>query len=106
VRVWPQEIPIDGIPERNQIRMAATYGRLETSTMPLLLLVAEPGVIMDDQLVEILRAELPRMEVENIGPGMHYVQETQPTNIGEAVANWIARLEQPRAEVEIDAVTD
>jgi haloalkane dehalogenase len=106
VRVWPQEIPIDGIPERNQIRMAATYDRLRTSTTPLLLLVAEPGVLMDDQLVETLRAELPRMEVENIGPGMHYVQETQPTNIGKAVASWIARLDQPRAEAEIDTNTD
>jgi hypothetical protein len=33
------------------------------------------------------------METKNIGPGMHYVQETQPTNIGNAVESWIAGLE-------------
>ena len=86
--------------------MAATCDRLKTSSTPLLLLVAEPGVIMHDQLVETRRAELPRMEVENIGPGMHYVQETQPANIGKALTSWIARLDQPRAEAEIDAITD
>jgi len=92
IRVWPQEIPIDGIPERTHTRIAATYERLKGSDIPLLLLVAEPGMIMSEQLVATLQAELPRLVTKKIGPGMHYVQETQPTNIGRAVANWIAEL--------------
>ncbi len=93
IRVWPQEIPLDGVPERNQIRMSATYEKLKNSTMPLLLLTADPGMIMDPNLVATLKRELPRMTTEEIGPGMHYVQETQPTNIGKALNRWITGLE-------------
>jgi len=96
VRVWPQELPFDGIPERTHVRIAATYEKLKVSDVPLLLLVAEPGLIMTEDRVAIFESELPRMETENIGPGMHYVQETQPTNIGKALASWIMGLETNR----------
>jgi haloalkane dehalogenase len=92
VRVWPQEIPIDGTPERNQIRIAGTYEKLKKSSIPLLLLVGEPGMIMKEEFVATLKNDLPRMETEDIGAGMHYLQETQPTNIGRAVATWIPLL--------------
>ena len=96
VQVWPQELPISGSPERTHTRIAATYERLKESTMPLLLLVAEPGMIMNQQSVETLERDLPRMTVKEIGPGMHYVQETQPTNIGKAIASWMMGLESVR----------
>jgi haloalkane dehalogenase len=96
IRVWPQELPFDGSPERTHVRIAATYEKLKESSMPLLLLVAEPGLIMSEERVAIFENELPRMETKNIGPGMHYVQETQPTNIGKAVASWIAELDHVR----------
>lgn len=92
VRVWPQEIPIDGIPERNHVRIAGTYEKLKKSSMPLLLLVAEPGMIMKEEFVATLKSQLPRMETKNIGSGLHYVQETQPTNVGKTAASWIASL--------------
>ena len=92
VRVWPQEIPIDGSPARNHVRIANTYEKLRMSSTPLLLLVGEPGMIMKEEFVATLENDLPRMEVQNIGPGLHYLQETQPTNIGTAVANWVPLL--------------
>ena len=96
VFVWPQELPFDGIPARTHVPIAATYEKLKVSDVPLLLLVAEPGLIMTEDRVAIFESELPRMETKNIGPGMHYVQETQPTNIGKALASWIAGLETDR----------
>jgi haloalkane dehalogenase len=92
-RVWPQEIPIDGSPARNHVRIANTYEKLKLSSTPLLLLVGEPGMIMKEEFVITLKHDLPRMDVQNIGPGMHYLQETQPTNIGTAVADWIRLLD-------------
>lgn len=92
VRVWPQEIPIDGSPARNHIRITNTYEKLKASSIPLLLLIAEPGMIMKEEFVAGLKDELPRMETQEIGPGMHFIQETQPTNIGKAIANWVALL--------------
>ena len=65
---------------------------MNVNVVPLLLLVAEPGAIMNEDFVAGLKQDLPRMETKNIGPGMHYVQETQPTNIGKALAAWIPKL--------------
>ena len=97
IRVWPQEIPFDGIPERTHIRITQTYEKLKTSSVPLLLLVADPGAIVKAEFAETLKRELPRMETRDIGPGIHYVQETQPTKIGHAAASWIPTLAPVRA---------
>lgn len=106
IQVWPQEIPFDGSPERTHRRIGATYEKLETSSMPLLLLVSEPGMIMSEQRVATLERELPRMQKKSIGPGMHYVQETQPTRIGKAVASWISGLEPVRGSDTMTAPGD
>ncbi len=92
VRVWPEEIPIDGTPERNFILISETYEKLKESSIPLLLLVGDPGMIMKEEFVATLKNELPRMETRKIGPGMHFLQETQPTNIGQATGSWITTL--------------
>jgi len=92
-RVFPQEVPFDdGVPADNFVRMNATYEKIKASDIPLLLLVADPGAIMKPEVIEQLQADLPRMRTEEIGPGMHFVQETQPTAIGRAIGNWITGL--------------
>jgi haloalkane dehalogenase len=73
-------------------RIVGTYEKLKASEVPLLLLVADPGAIMKPEVIEQLQGDLPRMQTEEIGPGMHFVQETQPTTIGKAVDAWIAGL--------------
>ena len=60
--------------------------------MPLLLLYAEPGAIVQGKYLASLRTGLPRMTVKDIGPGIHFIQESQPTAIGNAVAEWSAAL--------------
>jgi haloalkane dehalogenase len=100
VKVWPQEIPIDGTPERNDILISNTYEKLKESSVPLLLLVAEPGMIMKKEFVATLKHDLPRMETVDIGEGLHFIQETQPTKIGEAAATWISGLTRENAESE------
>lgn len=91
-RVWPQEVSFDGEPADNTSRIAATYEKLKASKVPLLLLTAEPGAIMNPDFVAKLQADLPRMQTEKIGPGLHYLQESQPTNIGKAVRAWTSKL--------------
>jgi haloalkane dehalogenase len=91
-RVWPQEVVFDGEPADNAARITATYEKLKASKVPLLLLTADPGAIMKPALVARLQADLPRMQTEKVGPGLHYVQESQPTNIGRAVHEWASQL--------------
>ena len=89
---FPREIPIDGEPARNVTRLDNNFELLRKSNIPLLLLKAEPGLIITDDYAAKLKEGLPRMTVKNIGPGLHFVQEDQPTNVGNAVAEWIAEL--------------
>jgi haloalkane dehalogenase len=97
-RVWPQEVPIDMDPSDNHDRITATYDKLKASEVPLLMLVGDPGMIMRPALVEKLQTELPRLETQEVGPGMHYLQEAQPTAIGQAVNAWALELPAPELE--------
>lgn len=93
VRNFPAEIPIDGTPKDNHDRIQANYLELQKSKVPLLLLLGKPGAIMESsEYVDSFKKDLPRMKVEEIGPGMHYLQESQPTKIGEVSAKWIDSL--------------
>jgi haloalkane dehalogenase len=95
-RVFPQEVPFDDAePADNFARIEGTYEKLKASEVPLLLLLADPGAIMNPKVVEQLQADLPRIQIEEIGPGIHFVQESQPTAIGKAVDAWIAVLPAP-----------
>lgn len=85
---FPQQIPFDGEPAVVAQRVAANYERLKATSMPLLLLYAEPGAIVQGKYLAELRSGLPRMQVVNVGPGIHFIQESQPTAIGNAVALW------------------
>lgn len=89
---FPREIPIDGEPAGNARLLAADYDMLQRSSIPLLLLRGQPGAIIKEKQIAGLRAGLPRLEVREIGPGLHFLQETQPTNIGNAIVQWSGSL--------------
>jgi haloalkane dehalogenase len=87
---WPVEIPIDGTPADNAERIGANYAWLRQSDVPVLLLAASPGTIIKTPFVAGLQSDIPRLEVRSIGPGLHYIQETNPRRIGAELADWIS----------------
>lgn len=90
---WPREIPFDDGPEDNVKRISANYEWLKNSDVPVLAMHASPGAIFKKGFMEELRSELPRMQVVDLGSGIHYLQEVQPTLIGDSVAGWLANLD-------------
>lgn len=92
VALFPREIPFDGEPAEVYRRVAANFEQLQRTKMPLLLLYAEPGAIVQGKYLDVLRTSLPAMKTVDIGPGLHFIQETQPTAIGQAIAQWSAKL--------------
>lgn len=92
VAQWPREIPLDGTPADNTKRIGENFEWLKESDMPLFMIYANPGLIWTDATRPALEAELPRMETASIGSGLHYLQEVQPTKIGELLADWIDRI--------------
>lgn len=89
VAQWPREIPLDGEPADNVARIGANFEWLRGAETPLLFLYGEPGMIFTEDQRDVLKRELPRMEMVSVGSGFHYLQEVQPSRIGEALAEWI-----------------
>ena len=87
---WPREIPIDGEPP-DVVALVAEYAVwLSQTPVPKLFLNAEPGAILTGPQREFCRAFPNQREVTV--PGIHFIQEDSPHEIGAAIADWYAGL--------------
>lgn len=85
---WPNEIPIEGQPA-GVVKAVQEYSDwLKVTPLPKLLLFAQPGAIMRN-LVGWCRESFPHLKTVDIGPGVHFIQEDRPHEIGEAIAAWM-----------------
>lgn len=83
---WPRQIPIEGEPEDvNQI--VEDYSKwLQVSDVPKLFVNADPGSILVGRQREVCRGFPNQTEVTV--PGLHFIQEDSPDEIGQAIADW------------------
>lgn len=84
---WPREIPIEREPA-DVTDIVEAYGRwLLTSDVPKLFINADPGAL----LIGKQRAFCQRFpnQTEITVPGIHFIQEDSPHEIGHALATWI-----------------
>ena len=88
---WPRQIPIDGEPVE-MVELVTEYGRwLEQSvTLPKLFINAEPGSILVGRQRDYCRTWPHQKEV--MVPGKHFIQEDSPSEIGQAIAEWLKGL--------------
>ena len=88
---WPREIPIEGEPAD----VAEIVGRyaawLSESPVPKLFVNAEPGAILVGEQREFCRTWPNQTEVTV--PGIHFIQEDSPDEIGRAIAEWFRTLQ-------------
>ena len=89
---WPNEIPIEGRPA-DVVGIVSDYARwLGQTDVPKLLLFAHPGAILRKDVVAWCRANVKNLTAVDIGPGLHFVQEDRPHEIGEAIRAWYGGL--------------
>ena len=87
---WPRQIPIDGEPA-DVVEIVQSYADwLSASPVPKLFVNAEPGAILVGAPREFCRSWPNQTEVTV--PGIHFVQEDSPEEIGSAIAGWLAGL--------------
>jgi len=68
------------------------YGEwLSTCDIPKLFINAEPGAILVGRQREFCRG-WPSQTVVTV-PGLHFIQEDSPDDIGRAIANWLRGLQ-------------
>ena len=87
---WPREIPIEGEPP-DVVALVAEYAEwLSQTPTPKLFVNAEPGAILTGPQREFCRAFPNQREVTV--PGVHFIQEDSPHEIGAAIAEWYGGL--------------
>ncbi len=89
---WPNEIPVDGEPADVTALVGEYSAWLGVSSVPKLLLHAQPGAILRKDLVAWCRDHVRNLTTVDIGPGLHFVQEDRPHEIGEALGTWYRGL--------------
>jgi haloalkane dehalogenase len=85
--VWPRELPIDDEPADVAAAVRQYGDWLATSTLPKLLITAEPGALLTGRAREFCRTWPNQREVTV--RGIHYVQEDAPTEIGLALRDFV-----------------
>ena len=87
---WPREIPIEGEPP-DVVAVVEEYAEwLTKSSVPKLFIAADPGAILTGAQREFCRSWPNQQEVTV--PGLHFIQEDSPDEIGRAIADWYAGL--------------
>ena len=87
---WPRELPFDGEPADTHAAVAANAEWLRISDVPKLLVLAEPGALISGPAVDFVREFSNQTEIRV--PGLHYLQEDSPDEIGSGIARWLAEL--------------
>jgi len=87
---WPRNLPIEGEPQ-TVVRVAQAYGAfLAGSQIPKLFINADPGALLTGRRRDLCRAWPNQTEITV--PGLHFVQEDSPHEIGEALADFVKRV--------------
>lgn len=88
---FPQRLCIGGEPVDIHDMQTAYMDWLQQTTVPKLLVHADPGLLIPPDTAAWYRDRLPNTETADVGPGLHYIQEDRPTQIGRAIAEWMDR---------------
>jgi haloalkane dehalogenase len=87
---WPRQLPIANVPPAVH-DIVARYGQwLRTGDVPKLFIDADPGSILTGRLRALVRTWTAVTEVTV--PGVHFLPEDSPDEIGRALADWIPTL--------------
>ena len=84
-----REVPLSGQPTDVHDRIAAYSAWRRTAPPPKLLIDAGPGVFITGR-IERLASTFPNQH-RVIVPGLHFVREDSPDDVGRAIADWLER---------------
>ncbi len=87
---WPRQIPIDGEPADTHEIVSRYSDFMASSEIPKLFINADPGSILVGRQRELCRQWPNQTEVTV--PGIHFIQEDSPDDIGWALADWYETL--------------
>lgn len=89
---WVREVPARETSNQSIDLIDGYASFLRNSSVPKLYFYAEPGVVNAEgnfQDSSMIINTLPNLESVFLGPGLHYLQESYPDEIGEQLNRWI-----------------
>jgi haloalkane dehalogenase len=89
---WPNEAPIAGEPADVVALVRANNRWLQQTELPKLLVVARPGTMLGDTMSAWCQDHLKHLTIADGGPGLHFLQEDSPEQVGTAIARWYTTL--------------
>ena len=102
---FPRDLPMEGEPPDVVARVEAYSDWLASSTgVPKLLLTFDPGGVITEPVVAWCGEHIAALEIEPMGPGIHYVQEDHGPAIGTAIAAWMRRHQFVPARASSDSI--
>ena len=87
---WPREIPVNGTPGDVLAVIDNYISWLKESDLPKLFIHCEPETVLKGHILQTVRT-FPN-QMETTVPGLHYVHEDSPHEIGETLATWYDRI--------------
>ena len=94
LRQWPCEIPIDGSPSDVHQIVEQYSSWLGETDIPMMLFYGTPGGTIQKSGLDWCKNTISNLEVVDIGPGIHFLQEDNPHLIGERLAGWLSNLNE------------
>lgn len=90
---FPRQISFDGVNPKHVVdgnNRIQHY--LENTKTPMLMLTFDPGALIGENNIKWAKANIDNLSHQHIGEGVHYVQESHPEAIGQAMKNWLHSL--------------
>lgn len=104
IYVWPNELPIQGRENDTFDAVQQIEQSLPEFHFPMLLFTCTPGGVIRQEKVTWFKEQIQDLTVEDLGPGIHYVQENNPWDISRGIMEWAGR-KSLLADYEVDAAT-
>jgi haloalkane dehalogenase len=79
-----------GFTDATSTAVNAYAEKLTQLNIPMLLLQAKPGMIVQKEAIEYAQKYFKNLETVQLGKGKHFLPEDQPTRMAEAINNWLA----------------
>jgi len=90
---WAMNVPFkDGKTTSATAAIKSWAKWLAKSDIPKLCFYASPGIIMKQKDIEVIKNTFKNTEIVYLGPGLHFIQEDYPHEIGNAISKWYNKI--------------
>jgi haloalkane dehalogenase len=90
---WAMNVPFKDGKTTSATEAIKSWAKwLSKSDIPKLCFYASPGIIMKQKDIEVIKNTFRNTETVYLGPGLHFIQEDYPHEIGNAISKWYDKI--------------